>query len=377
MLTPRPRLANLDLIRAFAIVLVVWYHITFAPPRDVGPVAALASIGEYGVDLFFALSGFLIGSLYWKELNTHGNVHRLRFVARRGFRTVPPYFVALICSYLAVWVARSEPFDPVYLVFGQNYYGRMPFFVISWTLCVQEHFYLALPFLLGPLYFLPKYCAPYVLILLATVPMVLRLAYGNPVPHEFGYYYTATHLRCDGLLLGVVMAYFYVNRFESVARLLRVKYLIYTAAVACLLSTAWLTPEMMYGVGYTMLAIAFPVAVLTAAVDGTYRMSQGRIISSVGTASYSIYLTHALVIHAVSLSTNTLGIPGRVVQRTLMLIAILIVGFVYYRTIERPSLAIMDRLLARKVFIPVPAREHDTSADVPHSTALIPEVAES
>jgi peptidoglycan/LPS O-acetylase OafA/YrhL len=106
------------------------------------------SIGKYGVDLFFVLSGWLIGNLYWREHARFGEVQLLRFWSRRWLRTIPPYLAALALSWLAVKLERREPFDWGYLLFIQNYYQRIPFFLVSWSLCIEEHFYLFVPLLL-------------------------------------------------------------------------------------------------------------------------------------------------------------------------------------------------------------------------------------
>ncbi len=107
--------------------------------------------GQHGVDLFFVLSGWLIGGLYWREMKAFSGVGVLRFWVRRWMRTLPPYFAALLLSWLAVSAARAEPFDWRYLVFLQNYYERIPFFLVSWSLCIEEHFYLAAPIAAGML----------------------------------------------------------------------------------------------------------------------------------------------------------------------------------------------------------------------------------
>src|SRR5438128_1741237 len=87
-----------------------------------------AVFGQYGVDLFFVLSGWLIGGIYWKEQARFGDVDLLRFWSRRWLRTIPPYLVALMLSWLAVFAERRETFDWGYLAFIQNYYHMMPFF---------------------------------------------------------------------------------------------------------------------------------------------------------------------------------------------------------------------------------------------------------
>lgn len=97
-------------------------------PRWVTPVTAY---GAYGVDLFFILSGWLIGGLYWRERASFGDVRIFQFWIRRWMRTIPPYLAALLMSWFAVKYVRNEPFDYGYLVFIQNYYEVIPFFLVD------------------------------------------------------------------------------------------------------------------------------------------------------------------------------------------------------------------------------------------------------
>jgi len=109
----RDRVDNLDLIRACAILFVLLYHSV----QMATGTAGFAAFGEFGVDLFFVLSGYLIGGLYWREHQQFGSVARLRFIARRALRTMPPYFVAMAIAYMAVRLYRDESFDFRYLFF--------------------------------------------------------------------------------------------------------------------------------------------------------------------------------------------------------------------------------------------------------------------
>src|SRR5476651_2724666 len=129
---------NLDLLRALAIAMVLIYHGIQMSPITSPWIRQATSYGQYGVDLFFVLSGWLIGGLYWRERQAFGNVSIAKFLIRRWMRTIPPYLIALLLSYLAIFIARHEEFDYGYLVFAQNYYQRMPFFLVSWSLCVEE-----------------------------------------------------------------------------------------------------------------------------------------------------------------------------------------------------------------------------------------------
>jgi peptidoglycan/LPS O-acetylase OafA/YrhL len=145
--TSNQRIHNLDLIRVLAISIVVVFHTSQMLGGDnfIGFAYKFAQLGKYGVDLFFVLSGFLIGRLYWDELISFGSVNVPKFIFRRILRTYLPYLVALLLSFGTVWISRHQSFDLGYLFFAQNYYKQIPFFLVSWSLCIEEHFYILLP----------------------------------------------------------------------------------------------------------------------------------------------------------------------------------------------------------------------------------------
>lgn len=89
---------NTGLIRASAIALVLIHHV--GQSLSLIPAAGhrYTSLGIYGVDLFFVLSGWLIGRLYWVEKRDFGEVNVLRFWVRRWFRTIPPLALCFFCA---------------------------------------------------------------------------------------------------------------------------------------------------------------------------------------------------------------------------------------------------------------------------------------
>ena len=112
--TTTPRVAEpvrdcyLDVMRAAAIVLVLIYHVVGMAPADLTAVRSVTQFGGYGVDVFFVLSGWLIGGLYWREQRRFGDVRFGLFLPRRWIRTIPPYLAALALSWAAVRIARHE-----------------------------------------------------------------------------------------------------------------------------------------------------------------------------------------------------------------------------------------------------------------------------
>jgi peptidoglycan/LPS O-acetylase OafA/YrhL len=145
-----PYVFGLDLMRATAITLVVCSHI--ALPLGVHfPNLHLDFLGVLGVELFFVLSGFLIGRII-TELGADiaKGQTLLCFLNRRWFRTLPLYYLFLVLNIaLSCFVSRQIVSWPKFILFVQSIStGRVPFFSESWSLCIEEWSYLSLPLLI-------------------------------------------------------------------------------------------------------------------------------------------------------------------------------------------------------------------------------------
>ena len=157
------RVAELDLLRALAIVLVLFRHLRDPSIHAIdaavafSPLVVLSKIGWAGVDLFFVLSGFLVSGLLFREFLKKRRVDGVRFLIRRGFKIYPAFYLFLFISFLvagvyspdpSVWrgwpglfvYSQSQVFGE--LLFLQNYLGS--FWSHTWSLAVEEHFYFAL-----------------------------------------------------------------------------------------------------------------------------------------------------------------------------------------------------------------------------------------
>src|SRR5579884_2382866 len=138
---------QLDGIRGVAILLVLASHYLLFPETSVVasfPLIKLAGVGWIGVDLFFVLSGFLLGGILIDQKGTDGYFRR--FYLRRAARMLPLYYVWLFACVFLGW---AKP-DWSYWVLAQNWTmaiaRRMssPALGISWSLGVEEQFYLVL-----------------------------------------------------------------------------------------------------------------------------------------------------------------------------------------------------------------------------------------
>lgn len=149
------RVFGLDFLRSIAIGLVVMSHATLLTfPNSISPIfTAIRILGAVGVDLFFILSGFLIGGILLKhiELNKTNTKDLFNFWKLRWFRTLPNYFLILFLNVLIfLFLGKDLPKSiGLYIPFMQNFLTPHPdFFTEAWSLSIEEYAYLFLPFLL-------------------------------------------------------------------------------------------------------------------------------------------------------------------------------------------------------------------------------------
>ncbi len=141
---------GLDIIRASAIIMVLMAHIApfFSSQRLIYNL--LYHAGLYGVELFFVLSGYLIGQIVLKKMVNSLSVKTIKtFYMRRWLRTLPLFYLVLII--LVVMANISQPIkNPHFLhfIFLQNFHPiESGFFGVAWSLSIEEWFYLLLPIL--------------------------------------------------------------------------------------------------------------------------------------------------------------------------------------------------------------------------------------
>lgn len=337
----------LDLVRALAVGMIILCHSIQMLPSAPSFIRSFGRMGQYGIDVFFVLSGFLVGQLFWKESFSRGKVDLVRFYMRRAMRTMPPYFVALLLSYSVVLLQRNQVFYWQYLVFLQNYLKEIPFFLISWSLCIEEHFYLFLPLFLSLIH--PRLKPSgilFVISLFALLPLLLRNLYGRGQDiHTFGYLATATHFRFEGLLMGVGIAYI-AERYKQIQLPVFLTRLIYLGAVLFMLLSYRYHPRYMYHFGFTLMAAIIALTLLLLYNEKNFLTKEVKIVKYIALASYSIYLTHALAIHIALKCSQLLNLETPLLIWLLMLLIIAMSGGLFYRLIEKPSIQLRNKLFS-------------------------------
>jgi len=237
------RRIGLDLLRAAAIAGVLVAHGMQFLYAHVSWGGWLGNLGSSGVDLFFVLSGFLIGGILIRlgpSLSTSRVV--LGFWIRRWLRTVPNYwlFLALNVPFmLFVWRldVRIGSFFWKFPFFTQNFASRQPpFFPEAWTLSIEEWFYLILPAMLWIGLKFTKRFDPVFLFsafTLLVVPLGLRLAMEPPDLWAVDLRQVVIY-RLDALMYGVLLAWI---RERWPAPIRRMRYVLLAAGCALMVWT--------------------------------------------------------------------------------------------------------------------------------------------
>jgi peptidoglycan/LPS O-acetylase OafA/YrhL len=372
------RLKALDVLRAVAVLLVIGRHFDI--------FHSWFMLGWTGVNLFFVLSGFLISGLLFTEYKAHSRICVGHFLVRRGFKIYPPFYL-LMAGTLGMYVLyhwhKPVPWPRFIgeLVFLQNYYHA--FWIHTWSLAVEEHFYIALPLLLVVLVRFSKNRAdpfralPAIFLMVALVVFAARLWIFWPVTEPVVGRSFQTTYQIDSLLFGVLISYFFHFRRQAFLKVSQWnRPLLALASFLCVAPCIYLDMVQSYFVettGHTLLYLGFGGMVVLAVTwadsasgkAGSMFAMAGAALAYIGRYSYSIYLWHIPV--------NTWGLdflarvhrlPGnRAAQFLIYLAGSLLLGIAMSKLVEYPALKLRDKLFPSRSTVLVPALSAASSAE--------------
>jgi len=332
--------------------MVLTAHVpdTFAA-RPVGTSTLLFIFGNgaLGVSIFFAISGFLITTLLLSEFRETGDISLKAFYLRRAFRILPAFYTYLtvigVLSLAGAIVTKRADFLSA-AVFVWNYYwpAHNWFLGHTWSLSVEEQFYLLWPLALVTLK--PRRAAILALILIALAPAVRLLMY-LLVPSSRVHIPVMLHTRVDVLMFGCVAALLWDE--PKFKRLLQWVYRRHVPAVALcflLIISPCINRALRGGyalsVGWTLESACITVLLLWAIDHPATRIGRllnWRPIAFIGVMSYSLYLWQQLFLTSLNQTTS-----GRF---PLNLACCFLAAFMSYTVIERPFLRLRHRLASR------------------------------
>jgi peptidoglycan/LPS O-acetylase OafA/YrhL len=370
---------GLDTLRALAIVVVMFYHLTIfgeLPDR----ILPVTYFGWMGVDLFFVLSGFLIGQQVFRPYRNGGQFSILDFYRRRAFRILPAY-LAVLMLYVLVPVWRESPrLAPLwkFLTFTMNFgvsFDRHAF-SHAWSLCVEEHFYLILPLLVVLLMRRPSARITAVVltsIVLGGIALRAFLILRYPDSVWTGIYYPS-YTRLDGLTIGVSLAVLRTFRPEAWQKLMRRGNSLLVAGTLCVASVVWMfrlrdlgdstgSAAMGVVIGFPLLALGLGL-ITASSVSGNGLLVRVRIpgVKTIATLAFTLYLTHKEVGHMVLERFPRITAPQGLASWLLYAVSCFVAAWLLHVLIERPFLRVRDHVALRKTQLALEAEMREEPA---------------
>ncbi len=297
---------SLDGLRAISILMVICGHLSFAYGASFPQAAIYFSLMQStGVSLFFVISGFLINGFLIKEKKQSGSINLKLFYFKRMFRIFPPYYFYLtvmifILPFFEVnQLTKVEIASAFSYLWNYIYSTENWFFGHSWSLAVEEQFYMTWPFLLA--FISIKWSKRFSVLIFFLTPLI-RVGSYYLFPEWRPRLSIMFHTRMDTLLFGCFLAYYYQfiskENFQRVARKINRFYL----PMISLVFLVGLSPYLRFlfkgsytmTIGYSLEGVSMVILlVYVLTMDGRgkiFTILNHPVLRQIGVLSYGLYL---------------------------------------------------------------------------------------
>lgn len=343
----------LDICRASAILLVLFSHgrrLLF----PIFPDAQLFKFGGFlGVEIFFVLSGFLIGSIIIEKSSRSESRWRWipNFLGRRFLRTYPNYLLFLLLNWLVIDSWRSESIPELwrYMTFTQSLLSPHPgFFGEAWSLVIEEVFYFFIPVIM---FFTWRGSAVQALLVTLFILLVFSLmmrtifVYSDP-ELTFNQVRSTALLRLDSIMIGVLTSYFYYHDKLWRDRIIKAAPFLSLFLIPVVIIS--MQPDEVMDESLFLKVFLFPIANIAAAGLLVFGMNLRinnlfyRLVRPVARWSYSAYLVNLLVLSAMGFYLPNVTVDTAMLYWFGFIFTTLILSAVTYNYFERNILLWRD-----------------------------------
>lgn len=297
------RIIGFDLLRSYAVIVVICKHSTMLLPNYLSDLFLFL---PDSVDLFFVLSGFLIGNLFIRDFLINKSDYQINFksillfIKKRWFRTLPNYYLFFLINFTLIYLnfipGTLNKYTFSYLFFCQNLIFQFDFlFWESWSLAVEEWFYVLFPIFFMILFkfkLLNSRISYLIVSLILICVSIIYKFYAIQMNLDFDLYIRKVVLsRFDTIAIGLLSAYLF-NFKNKIWNLNRTFFFIIGILSYLLIKHCQVNLMIVYTVNTLSIALLLPFMM-------TIKLP--RIISKTVTffanISYSAYLIHLILLH--------------------------------------------------------------------------------
>jgi peptidoglycan/LPS O-acetylase OafA/YrhL len=331
---------EIDGLRFVAIAAVVFYHLSGFLPKGGNyiPLHAAIAHGYRGVNLFYAISGFILGLPFaLHHLMKAQPVSRSAYFARRLTRLEPPYILNLfVCFALVVFTERADPrallphLGASILYLHNLIYGAQSAInAVAWTLEIEVQFYCLMPVLALLFCIRPTAARRTALLLLIVFSGVIQVVFWDAPPRARTSILYAIQFFLTGLLLADL---YVVDWRESPTSDWR-----WDVVASAFWPVVFLMPDRVGWVFFPFLILLLYVS----AFRGVFfrKLFRNAVITAIGGMCYTIYLFHWQLVQLVMKNrTVGVGVGAVSLQAILYLVALAGVSCAFFLLIERPCM---------------------------------------
>jgi peptidoglycan/LPS O-acetylase OafA/YrhL len=338
---------EIDGLRAIAILLVVFYHSQINLFKQ-KPFQG----GFIGVDIFFVISGYLISSIILKELVLTDSFSIKNFYQRRIRRILPPLFLVMILSFPFAWLyllptsfVDFSKSGLLSLSFVSNYYfhftgliygtldGFYKPFLHTWSLSLEEQFYIFYPILLICILKYFKNNLIYILLLIFFISLISAQLTSQNYPSTSFYF---LHTRIWQLLAGSILAFFEIkNGYRSLNKTQN-KLFPLIGIILILYSVIFFRKNIIHPSFYTLIPVIGTCLIIWFSNKDEIitRILSSKLFVGIGLISYSLYLIH----YPIFAFVKTTGFAtGDSVKKLLLIPLIIVISVLSYYFVEKPA----------------------------------------
>lgn len=359
---------GLDWLRALAILFTLIGHGVYCFS---GTQAGIINLFVFdGVAIFFVLSGFLIMNLFYKEIVQQDELnisHILKFMGKRWFRTLPNYFFILLILYIIYtsFLPHKIVHIPIwkYLFFLQTANQEpLQFFGESWSIAIEEWFYLIFPilyFILSKIYTNSRNNLLFIIVLFILYSMGYRIQ--NTInltgynPSELAHINKYTlFARFDGLGFGMLTAWIYNYRRDIFNKLASSKIWVIGAIIM------WILLKIIHKLDIAeqtfsildstikSISLALAIPFLYIHFKGTMLLNLNKNVQKIAILSYSIYLINLSLVYILMVKpylNNKTTLIFQMIAFISFICITIILSLFSYHFVEKPFLNMRNKLL--------------------------------